>query len=224
MSESMTVEQARADFETWISNPPFEYSTARFGNGEYVYATVGFAWKAWQAAQAKMQARVAELESEKWNAQIAEGALASVEQERDKWQEIANRWLAVSNDQALVIDALKQERDDLLSRLPEGMKRCTIQFRECEKGHGWLTASNWVQHECATCERDELRRRVAELESGQARIKAEAVRECWNKIDSMIARGFLQGTGDDKTAERNGIISAANAIMEMLANQIEGGE
>lgn len=37
----------------------------------------------------------------------------TVEQERDKWQEIANRWLAVSNDQALAIDALKQERDEL---------------------------------------------------------------------------------------------------------------
>lgn len=37
----------------------------------------------------------------------------TVEQERDKWQEIANRWLAVSNDQAQVVDALKQERDEL---------------------------------------------------------------------------------------------------------------
>lgn len=57
-------EQDRADFEAWISKPPFEYSTAKFGNGEYVYATVGFARKAWQTAQAKMQARVAELEKD----------------------------------------------------------------------------------------------------------------------------------------------------------------
>lgn len=79
--------------------------------------------------RAALQARVAELEAEKWNAQIAEGALASVE----------------------------QERDELLSRLPDGMKHCTIVFKECEKGHGWLTATNWVQHGCPTCERDDIR-------------------------------------------------------------------
>lgn len=63
------------------------------------------------------------------------------------------------------VERLQARVAELESQLPEGMKRCTIQFRECEKGHGWLTASNWVQHECATCERDELRRRVVALES-----------------------------------------------------------
>lgn len=31
-------------------------------------------------------------------------------------------------------------------QLPDGMEHCTIIFKECEKGHGWLTATNWVQH------------------------------------------------------------------------------
>ena len=46
------------------------------------------------------------------------------------------------------------ERDRLHAQLPDGMQKCTIVFKECEKGHGWLTATNWVQHECHTCERD----------------------------------------------------------------------
>lgn len=85
--------------------------------------------------------------------------------------------LMASQSQAALIFAFRDMKRDILvladevgrlqarvaeleSQLPEGMKHCTIQFRECEKGHGWLTASNWVQHECATCERDELRRQV----------------------------------------------------------------
>lgn len=53
----------------------------------------------------------------------------------------------------------------LRAQLPDGMEQCTIQFRECEKGHGWLTAKNWVQHGCPTCERDALRTRIAQLEA-----------------------------------------------------------
>jgi len=45
----------------------------------------------------------------------------------------------------------------LRDQLPEGMKHCTIQFKECEKGHGRLTATNWVQHGCLQCEIDRLR-------------------------------------------------------------------
>lgn len=105
---------------------------------------------------------------------------------------------------------LEAERDELLSRLPDGMKHCTIVFKECEKGHGWLTATNWVQHGCPTCERDELRRRVDDAESDRTRaanliaaletelsvyrnectnvhtnkIKADAVREACDKVVS----------------------------------------
>lgn len=56
-------------------------------------------------------------------------------------------------------------------RLPGGMEHCTIISKQCEKGHGWLTAKNWIQHGCPTCEkqrldkeRDEARRELCELE------------------------------------------------------------
>lgn len=45
-----------------------------------------------------------------------------------------------------------QAEIELRAQLPETMQHCTIQFKECELGHGWLTATNWVQHGCPTCE------------------------------------------------------------------------
>lgn len=39
----------------------------------------------------------------------------------------------------------------LRSQLPSEMQDCTILFKECERGHGELTATNWVQHDCPWC-------------------------------------------------------------------------
>lgn len=49
------------------------------------------------------------------------------------------------------------EIERLRSQLPDGMKHCTILFKECEKGHGWLTATNWIDHGCPQCEIERLR-------------------------------------------------------------------
>lgn len=61
----------------------------------------------------------------------------------------------------------------LLAQLPEGMKHCTIVFKECGKGHGWLTAANWEQHGCPTCERDALLAREAQMREALAAAEAE---------------------------------------------------
>ena len=50
----------------------------------------------------------------------------------------------------------KERIVELEAQLPKEMKDCTIVFKECAKGHGTLTATNWVQHECATCKIEEL--------------------------------------------------------------------
>lgn len=180
-------EQDRAAFEAWISKPPFEYSTAKFGNGEYVYATVGFAWKAWQEAQAKMQARVAELEAEKWNTQIAEAALLSVE----------------------------KERDGLLSQLPEGMKHCTIIFKECDKGHGWLTATNWVQHGCPKCEFDRIVDEKHELQ----RLR----RQSSNMVSALHLEACQWRLKAEKAEqERDGLAAKLEKAEESLSGWREG--
>lgn len=51
----------------------------------------------------------------------------------------------------------RKERKKLEARLPEGMKDCTIEFKECEKGHGRLTATNWIDDGCSKCKIDSFR-------------------------------------------------------------------
>lgn len=46
--------------------------------------------------------------------------------------------------------------EQLLSQLPENMKHCTILFKKCAKGHGRLTATNWVDSDCLHCQIERL--------------------------------------------------------------------
>lgn len=59
---------------------------------------------------------------------------------------------------------LQERIEQLEKQLPTGMEHCTIQFKECELGHGWLTATNWMQHGCKKCEMDKLQAKVAKYE------------------------------------------------------------
>ena len=57
----------------------------------------------------------------------------------------------------------KDRIEQLLKQLPEGMRNCTILFKSCPVGHGWLTATNWQQHECPTCELQETQSKLDKL-------------------------------------------------------------
>ena len=67
------------------------------------------------------------------------------------------------DEAADTLEHLTAERDALKAQLPAEMQDCTIQFKQCEKGHGWLTATNWVQHGCLVCERDALKANAERL-------------------------------------------------------------
>ncbi len=62
----------------------------------------------------------------------------------------------------------RAEIERLQGQLPEGMKHCTIQFKECEKGHGRLTATNWIDHGCPHCAIERLRETFARLADNMA--------------------------------------------------------
>jgi hypothetical protein len=84
------------------------------------------------------------------------------------------------------------ERDRLRRQLPEGMKHCTIQFKECEKGHGWLTAANWVEHGCPTCAVEKGQARIAELNAFIVKLSREMpywdeVRQLDGQVRTLIA-------------------------------------
>lgn len=88
------------------------------------------------------------------------------------------------------INDLLDQIDDLEAQLPEGMKHCTIRFKECKLGHGWLTATNWVQHGCPTCKYADLERRLAE--TGCDRLECRTPGPCeaeekWEAAERRLA-------------------------------------
>ena len=67
---------------------------------------------------------------------------------------------------------LERELAETKAQIPDEMKHCTILFKQCALGHGWLTATNWVQQGCPTCktaeaDRDKLQLQFA-LEQSEA--------------------------------------------------------
>lgn len=68
-------------------------------------------------------------------------------------------------------EALKADNDALRKQLPEEMQECTIQFKECDKGHGRLTATNFVQHDCDTCRIEALQKEVTHWKANHADLK-----------------------------------------------------
>lgn len=46
-------------------------------------------------------------------------------------------------------------------------------------------------------------------------VRAAVIEEAWQTIDKMIVTGALQGNGCDATAQRNGLVLAANALSRL---------
>jgi len=90
--------------------------------------------------------------------------------EHEHWIEIVenrNRFLVSRNKKHKnKIQELEAKVKGLEAQLPEGMKDCIILFKSCEKGHGTLTATNWIQHECQACKIEKLDERWYVLKAG----------------------------------------------------------
>lgn len=95
---------------------------------------------------------------------------------------------------------LRERVAELESHRPDGFDGCTIMFRECDKGHGWLTAANWLPFSCPTC-------RIAELddENDTLACTISDLREQIAALQAIIAHE----TEVCKAAE-NSLIRAAN--------------
>ena len=61
----------------------------------------------------------------------------------------------------------------LEAQLPDDMKECTIQVRQCEAGHSWLTAANWLQHDCPHCQIATLTKSVSTLHDDNLALRDE---------------------------------------------------
>jgi hypothetical protein len=109
-------------------------------------------WKIIAKQNNKWNALPQSEKEETWRKALDAEVAASIEKDdeierlradRDSWKILAER----SNERA----------DRLLTQLPDEMKQCAILFKECEKGHGRLTATNWIDHGCGQCEIERLR-------------------------------------------------------------------
>jgi hypothetical protein len=82
-------------------------------------------------------------------------------------------------------DEAEARVDTITAQLPEGMKDCTIQFKECSLGHGRLTATNWGQHDCPMCCIQSLERELAEAKARVKTARADALEEAAKVCDHI---------------------------------------
>ena len=123
---------------------------------------------------------------------------------------------AYNPSQAAEVLALIEELAEARAQLPEGMKRCTILFKECEKGHGWLTATNWVQHGCPHC--DLANARAAAMEEAAPPGFRVVEEEVIQKVEAE-AKAFVAEWGctnncppEDMTCDTQRLLAALAAL------------
>lgn len=115
-------------------------------------------------------------------------------------EELTEIWTRVADAD---VAALEGHLAALVAQLPEGMKHCTIVSMECALGHGWLTATNWVQHGCPTCAL-----RAAEAERDAARQELErqlgerAARAVAMEVRAVTAEQSLRTAQTEERAAR----------------------
>jgi hypothetical protein len=100
------------------------------------------------SAHNKLRAEVAAVQL------LAQDSIADVDWLR---AEVERKQRLLDDVEAVFLSQRDERTDRLRAQLPDEMQDCTIVFKECERGHGRLTATNWVQHECQTCENERLR-------------------------------------------------------------------
>ena len=113
------------------------------------------------------------------------------------------------------------EIERLTAQLPDGMKHCTIRFIECEKGHGRLTAANWVDTGCQSCEIERLRDEIEGLRA-DLMIAGGKFAEVMDENERLRAALLMPLSSDelrlvDKNCDWIAFKHAWNAIMKRRA-------
>lgn len=133
----------------------------------------------------------------------AAATISSLAQEKTEWQAAA---YAKTMEKA---DLLARIRE-LESKLPEGMKHCTIRFKECEKGHGRLTADNWIDNGCPWCR---IREFEAEREEWGDLVKSTVADQ--QRISELEAeRDVLMGRVSDFDVDRSETLMIAQSLQQ----------
>ena len=56
---------------------------------------------------------------------------------------------------------------------------------------------------------------ITALRATAEAARQEALKDAWDVVNALIVFGQLEGNGTDQTAERNGLVLAANAVMRL---------
>lgn len=117
---------------------------------------------------------------------------------------------------------------DVVERLRSG-KECgdPCKVREarsgclCAEAAGEIEHLRWQLDYFGKLHSEHNDRQEAEIERLRAQpasagLDPATVEAIWRKIDEMIHKGPLPGNGCDRSAERNGLVLAANAIRSLL--------
>ncbi len=103
-----------------------------------------------------------------------------------KWmQTLQGTWVTDARERCAGLEA---EVARLKAQLPEGMEDCSIQFKECEKGHGRLMATNWVEHGCPWCEIAQLRQENNFHLGARSELICMAAHQRLERSESEVAR------------------------------------
>jgi hypothetical protein len=77
-------------------------------------------------------------------------------------------------------------------------------------------------HKCRPIGEKAMREIVREEIAKTDANHVATLEKAWVEVDRLIVRGELPGNGWDRTAERNGIIIAANKLREMIDRATAG--
>jgi hypothetical protein len=165
-------------------------------------ATFALRWHADQRAIKRWQAEDPKARELVWpdHADMVVGLLKALDDAQLAYRlafERADKAEGKLNHTAVERDLARKERDNLSCRLeersnqlPPEMQDCTIRFIACEKGHGRLTATNWIDPGCQQCRLDAIREIVIHEPGGN-----RAVDRIWQMLkgESVVERQSNNG-------------------------------
>jgi hypothetical protein len=114
----------------------------------------------------------------------------------------------------------KKRLEECEARMPEGMKHCTIVLRQCDNGHSWLTAKNWVEFDCPWCQLSATQVKLAEAEGSIASMHMGLAKEK-QRGDSLKADKERLEKEVDRLADKLKTSEAAASEEAAHADELE---
>jgi len=135
------------------------------------------------------------------------------DEERDRMRKLSEDNAALQADNECKDSLI----ETLQAQLPAEMPGCTILFKECEKGHGRLTATNWIDHGCGTCTLESLQAQLRQVTHTNARLR-ECLVKCKRELfwcdKQLVTKGFTTGFSKTTASVKEVLEAAQQALAD----------